>query len=153
MVALDWKYSKRERRKRSEFFLTLGYRFHWIDSKTDCKIFTINNLEVATIKKRFKVYIQFNSVTQSCLTLCDSMDCSTPAFPIHQQLLGLSQTHVHWVSDAVQPSHPLSSPFPPAFNLSQHQGLSNESVLPIRWPKYWSFSISINPSNEYLGLI
>ena len=153
MVALDWKYSKRERRKRSEFFLTLEYRFHWIDSKTDCKIFTINNLEVATIKKRFKVYIQFNSVTQSCLTLCDSMDCSTPAFPIHQQLLGLSQTHVHWVSDAVQPSHPLSSPFPPAFNLSQHQGLSNESVLLIRWPKHWSFSFSISPSNEYSGLI
>ena len=118
MVALDWKYSKRERRKRSEFFLTLEYRFHWIDSKTDCKIFTINNLEVATIKKRFKVYIQFNSVTQSCLTLCDSMDCSTPAFPIHQQLLGLSQTHVHWVSDAVQPSHPLSSLSPPTFTFA-----------------------------------
>ena len=66
---------------------------------------------------------QFSSVTQSCLTLCDPMDCSTPGFPVHHQLLELIKTHVHWVGDAIQPSHPLSSPFPPAFNLSQHQGL------------------------------
>ena len=63
------------------------------------------------------------SVTQSCPTLCDSMDCSTPGLPVHHQLPELVQTHVHWVSDAIQPSHPLSSPSPPAFNLSQHQGL------------------------------
>ena len=79
------------------------------------------------------------------------MDCSTPGFPIHHHLL--SQTHVHRVDDAVQPSHPLSSPSPPTFNLCQHQGLSSESALPIRWPKYWSFSFSISPSNEYSGLI
>ena len=66
---------------------------------------------------------QFSSVTQSCLTLWDPMDCSTPGFPVHHQLLELIKTHVHWVGDAIQPSHPLSSPFPPAFNLSQHQGL------------------------------
>jgi len=66
---------------------------------------------------------------------------------------GLSQTHVHQVSDAIQPSHPLSSPSPPAANPSQHQGLSNESTLRMRWPKYWSFSFSINPSNEHPGLI
>jgi len=65
----------------------------------------------------------FSSVTQSCPTLCDPMDHSTPGFPIHHQLLELAQTHVHWVSDAIQPSHPLSSPSPPAFNLSQHQSL------------------------------
>ena len=65
----------------------------------------------------------------------------------------LTQTYLHWVSDAFQPSHPLSSPSPPAFNLSQHQGLSIVSVLHIRWPKYWSFSFSISPSNEYSGLI
>ena len=81
------------------------------------------------------------------------MDCSTPGFPVHHQLLELTQTHVHWVSDAVQPSHPLSFPSPPAFNLSQHQGLFKWSVLCIRWPKYWSFSFSISPSNEYSGLI
>ena len=67
--------------------------------------------------------IQFSSVTQSCLTLCDPMDCSTPGFPVHHQLLELAQTHVHRVGDAIQPSHPLSSPCPPAFNLSQHLGL------------------------------
>ena len=66
---------------------------------------------------------QFSSVTQSCLTLCDPMDCSTPDFPVHDQLPELTQTHVHRVGDAIQPSHPLSSPSPPASNLSQHQGL------------------------------
>ena len=64
-----------------------------------------------------------------------------------------SQTHVHWVSDAIQTSHPLSSPSPPALNLSQHRVFSNESVLHIRWPKYWSFSFNISPSNEHPGLI
>ena len=81
------------------------------------------------------------------------MDCNTPGFPVHHQLPELTQTHVHRVIDAIQPSHPLSSLYPPAFNLSQHQGLSNESVLHIRWPKYWNFSFSISPSNEYSGLI
>ena len=81
------------------------------------------------------------------------MDCSTPGFPVHHQLPELTQTHVHWVSDAIQPSHPRSSTSPPAFNLSQLQGLSNESNLHIRWPNYWSFSFSISPSNEYSGLI
>ena len=66
---------------------------------------------------------QFNSVAQSCLTLCDPMDCSTPGFPVHHQLPELVQTHVHRVSDAFQPSYPQLSPFPPVFNLSQHQGL------------------------------
>ena len=67
--------------------------------------------------------IQFSSVTQSCLILCDSMDCSTPGFSVHHQLPELIQTHVYRVGDVIQPSHPLSSPSPPAFNLSQHQGL------------------------------
>ena len=68
-------------------------------------------------------WFQFNSVTQSCPTLCDHMDCSTPGFPVHHKLLRLAQTHIHWVDDAIQPSHPLSSPSPPTFNLFQHQGL------------------------------
>ena len=67
--------------------------------------------------------VQFSSVAQSCLTLCDPMDCSTPGFPVHHQLPELTQTHVHWVSDASQPSHPLSFPSPPTFNLFQHQSL------------------------------
>ena len=95
---------------------------------------------------------QFNSVSQLCLTLCDPMDCSTSGFPVHHQLQYLAQTHVHQVGDVIQQSHPPSSPSPPAFNLSQHQGLSNESVLCITWPKYWRFSFSISPCNEYLGL-
>ena len=81
------------------------------------------------------------------------MDCSTPGFPVHHQLLEFAQTHIHWVSDTIQPSHPLSSPSPPTFNLSQCQGLSNESVLHKKWPKYWSFSFIVSPSNDYLGLI
>ena len=67
--------------------------------------------------------VQFSSVTQSCPTLCDPMDCSTPGFPVQHQLPELAQTHVHRVGDAIQPSHPLSSPSPSAFSLSQHQGL------------------------------
>ena len=97
--------------------------------------------------------VQFSSVAQSCPTLCDPMDCSTPGFPVHHQLLELTQTHVHRVSDAIQPSHPLSAPSPAAFSLSQHQGLSSESVLLIRWPKFWSFSFNTSPSNEHSGLI
>ena len=67
--------------------------------------------------------LQFSSVTQSCLTLCDPMNRSTPGFPVHHQLPEFTQTHVHQVRDAIQPSHPLLSPSPPAPNLSQHQGL------------------------------
>ena len=67
--------------------------------------------------------VQFSSVAQSCPTLWDPVDCSMPGIPIHHQLLELTQTHVHWVSDAIQPSHPLSSPFPSTFNPSKHQGL------------------------------
>ena len=65
--------------------------------------------------------VQFSSVTQSCLTLWDCMDCSTPGFPVQHQLPEFTQTHVCWLSDAIQPSHPLSCPSPPTFNLSQHQ--------------------------------
>ena len=82
----------------------------------------------------------------------DLMDCSTPGIPVHHQLLEPTQTHVHRIGDATQPSHPPSSRSP-AFNLSQHQGLFQWNVLHIRWPKYWSFSFNISPSNEYLGLI
>ena len=67
--------------------------------------------------------VQFSSVAQSCPTLCKPMDCSRPGLPVHHQLPAFTQTHVHWVSDAIQPSHPVLPPSPPAFNLSQHQGL------------------------------
>ena len=80
------------------------------------------------------------------------MDYSTPGFPVLHHLPQLAQTHVHWVGDAIQSSCPLSSPSPPALYLSHHQSFL-ESALCIRWPKYWTFSFSINPSNEYSGLI
>ena len=91
---------------------------------------------------------QFSSVAQSCPTLCNPTDCSMPGFPVHHQLLEFTQTHVHRVGDAIQPSHSLSSPSPPAFNLSQHQGLSSHQVA-----KVLEFQLSISPSKEYLRLI
>ena len=94
-----------------------------------------------------------SSVAQSRLTLCNPMDCSTPGFPVYHQLPEFTQTLVHRVGDAIQPFHPLSSPSPPAFNLSQNQGLFQWACSCIRWPKYWSFSFRISPSNEYSGLI
>ena len=96
--------------------------------------------------------LQFSSVAHSVQTLCDPMNHSTPGPPVHHKFPELTQTLVHRVGVAIQPSHPLLS-HSPAFNLSQHQGLSNESVLCIMWPKYWSFSFSISPSNEHPGLI
>ena len=91
------------------------------------------------------------SVTQSRLTLCDPMDCTTSSFPVLHYLPEFAQTYVHRVGDAIQPSHTLSSPSPPAFIFTSIRVFYNESDLHIRWPKYWSFSIY--PSNEYSGLI
>ena len=87
----------------------------------------------------------------SCVWLCNLMDCSMPGFPVLHCLPEFTQTHVHRVGDATQPSYPLSPPFPPALNLLQHQGLFQWVIARIRWPKYWSFNIS--PSNEQPGLI
>ena len=103
---------------------------------------------------------RFSSVAQSWLTLCDPMNHTMPGLPVHHQLPEFTQTHVHWVDDAIQPSHPLSSPFPPAFNLSQHQGLfkrvsfsnhigvsASTSVLPMNiqdwFPLGWTGWISM----------
>ena len=93
------------------------------------------------------------SVTQSHPTLCDPMDCSILGFPVLHYLPEFAQTYVHWVSDAIQPSHPLPSSSAFAFNPSQHPGLSNKSALCIRLSKYWSFNFSISLSSEYSGLI
>ena len=92
-----------------------GGKFHTLGTQNP----KMTDLEDAV----YLVSFQFTSVTQSCPTLCDPMDCSTPGFPVHQQLPELTQSPVHQVSDAIQPSHPLLSPSPPTFNLSQHQGL------------------------------
>ena len=96
---------------------------------------------------------RFSSVQSlSRVRLCDPTDCSTPGFPVHHQLPEFTQTHVHRVGDAIQTSHPLSSPSP-TFNLSQRQSLFRWVSSSHRWPKDWSFSFSISPSNEYSGLI
>ena len=98
--------------------------------------------------------VQFSSVTQLCPTFWDPTDYSIPGLPVHHQLPELALIHVYWVSDAIQPSHPLSSPSPPTFNLSQHQGLfQGVSSFHIRRPKYWNFSFNISPSDEYSELI
>ena len=93
------------------------------------------------------------SATQSCPTLCEPMDCTKPGVPVLHHLPECSWTHVHWVGDAIQPSHPLFFPSHPAFYLSQHQGLFQWVSSSYQVAKYWSFSFSISPSNEYSGLI
>ena len=105
------------------------------------------------LRRKGKTICWFGSVQSLYhVQLCDLMDCSTPGLPVHHQLPESTQTQVHWLSDAIQPSHPLSPPSPP-LNLSSIRVFSNESVLSLRWPKYWSFSFSISPSNEYSVLI
>ena len=94
------------------------------------------------------------SVAKSCPALCNPMDCSTPGFPVLHHLPGFAQTHVHRVSDAIQPSHPLCHPLlllPSIF--PSMKVFSSESALCIRWPKYWSFNFRMSPSSEYSGLI
>ena len=94
----------------------------------------------------------FSSVAQSCPTLCNPMNRSMLGLPVHHHLPEFTQTHIHWVHDAIQPSHPLSSPSPPASNPSQHQSLFQLVNSLHGWPKYWSFSFSIIPSKEIPGL-
>ena len=93
-------------------------------------------------------FSQFSSVAQSCPILCNLMDCSTPGLPVNSQLPEFTQTHVHWVGDAIQPSHPLSSPSPAVLNPPSIRVFSNESVLYIRWPSIRvSASVSVLPMN------
>ena len=146
-----------------------------------CQKYLKNGVYTIHLWKSHAHSVQFSSVSQSWPTLCDPMNRSTPGLPVHHQLPEFIQTHIHRVNDAIQPSHPLSSPSPPSPNPSQHQGLfqsvmpsnhlilcrpllllppippsirvfSNESTLHMRWPKYWSFSFSIIPSKEIPGL-
>ena len=113
----------------------------------------MTSMKLKNLKRPNDAKFQFGSVVQSCPTLCNSMDCSTPGLPVHHQLPEFTQTHVHWVSDAInhlilcRPLLFLTSVFPSI------RVFSNESGLSIRWPKYQGFSFSISPSNKYSGLI
>ena len=99
-----------------------------------------------------RIFAQFSSVAQSWPTLFEPMDCCMPGFPVHHQLPELTQTLVHWVDNAIQPSYPLPSLLLPSIFPSIGV-FWNESAVRISWPKYWSFSFSISPSNEHSGLI
>ena len=111
-----------------------------------------NNTNVLNATKSY-TSVQFSSVAQSCPTLCNPKDYTTPGLPVHHQLPELAQTHVHQVGDAIQPSHPLPSPSPPAFIFTSIRGSSNESVLHIRIAKVLELQLQHSPSNEYSGLI
>ena len=119
----------------------------------------INSLESSTSKINNNScfwlvgFSQFNSVTQSCPTLCHPMDCSMSGLLVHCQLPEFTQTHVHWVNDAIQPFHPLSPLLLLPSIFPSIRVFSKESALCIRWPKYGTFTFSISPSNEYSGLI
>ena len=128
---------------------TFSYTVRWAKSP----VLQMFSSKTGWSKHRFSVQREFSSVAQSCSTHCDPMNHSMPGLPVHHQLPEFTQTHVHRVGDAIQPFHPLSSPSSPAPNPSQLRVFSNESTLRMRWPKYWSFSFSISPSNEHPGLI
>ena len=109
--------------------------------------------EMFSIRKQRFLEVQFSSAAQSCPTLCNPMNCSTPGLPVHHQLPEFTQIHVHRVSDAIQPSHPQSSPSPPAPNPSQHQSLFQWVNSSHQVAKVLEFSFSIIPSKEIPGLI
>ena len=133
-----------------QIFKELGKWIVKIYLHAQCRNWKINqkpqrNIQFSSVKS--------SSVTQSCPTLCDPMNHSTPGLPVHHHLPEFTQTHVHRVRDAIQPSHPLLSPFilpsiPPSIRV-----YTSESTLCMRWPKYWSFSFSIILSKEHPGLI
>ena len=133
----------------------VGLRKHQLSSVTQSCLTLCDpmNCSMPGIPVLHYLPVQFNSVTQSCLTPCDPMECSTPGFPVHYQLPEFTQTHV---IESVMPSNHLilfcTLLLPPS-KFPNIKVFSNESVLRIRWPKYWSFSFSISPSNEYSGLI
>ena len=97
--------------------------------------------------------IQFSSVAQVCPTLCNPMNCSMPGLPVHHQLPEFTQIHVHRVGDAIQPSHPLYPLLLLPLVSPRIRVFSNESTLLMRWPKYWSFSLSLSPSSGHPGLV
>ena len=153
-----------ESRNVFQSLINYGVFSHWLTSKRlylsspdPCNIWIFQYIHISNltldIERLSLTFVSFSRIAQLCLTLCNPVDCSTPGFPVHHQLPELTQTHVHWVGDAIQSSHPLSSPSPPVFNLSQHQDLFLWVTSLHQVARDWSFSFSISSSNEYSGLI
>ena len=117
----------------------IAFLWYWLYWKFQSFLFNIKRESL----------VQFSSVTQSCLILCNPVDCSMPGLSVHHQLLEFTQTHVHWVGDAIHPSHPLSSPSPPTFNLSQNQGLFKWVSSSHQVAKVLEFQLQHQSSNEY----
>ena len=113
------------KKKRTGIFLLvkLEDKVYWEKNKRNSIEMCYKLWKKRLLQENIHDYRQFSSLVHSSPTLCNPMDCSMPGLPVHHQLPAFTQTRVHWVGNATQPSHPLSSPFPPAFNLSQHQGL------------------------------
>ena len=135
-----------------EHFCPYAITYSIINMK-QCQLYYLWHYLVTSHRDGNLSSVQFISVAQSCPTGCDPMNCNKPGLPVHHQLQEFTQTHVHQVSDAIQPSHPLSSPFTPAPIPPSIRVFSKESTLCMRWPKFWSFRFSISPSNEHPGLI
>ena len=148
-------------------FAQVSFHFIWKPRKPTCPKNLLTTRNQRAWKKccpHVEIFCNYNTITLAHrynsqeLTSVQLLslrphDCSTPGFPVHHQLPELAQTHIHRVGDTIQPSHPLSSPPFPTFNLSQYQDLFQWVSSSVRWPRYWSFSFSISPSNEYSGLI
>ena len=117
-------------------------------SVSKCPFYCKDSTHTNPVKPHLNL-ISSCSVSTLSLTLCDRMGYSTLGFPVLHHLPEFAHTHVHWVGDAILSSHPMSSPSPPPLNFPSNGVFSNESVLHTRWTKYWSFSFSISPSNEY----
>ena len=124
-------------------------------SKIQFSTILLHHYILTNFEKKFSslLSVQFSSVAGSRPALCNPMNCSMPGLPVHHQLPESTQTHVHLVGDAIQPSHPLLSPSPLDSIFPSIRVFSNESALHIRWPKHWSFSVNISPYNEHPGLI
>ena len=137
------------------FLCSSSFVLYFVTITIFAKLFKILFTYLINIRiEDFETFSQTGcSVSQSCLTVCNYMDCSTPGLSVPHHLPKFAQVHVHCISDAISIPHPLIASSPSILNFSQHQWLFQWVDFPIRWPKYWSFSFSISPFNEYSGLI
>ena len=151
---MDAQISERKALSRDETNTNVSFLFKWRSSKNSAQLWIKILIVVVRFTSVFIGSVQFSSVTLSCPTLCDPMNCSTPGLPVHHQLPESTETHVHWVGDAIQPSHPLSFPSAPALNPSQHQGLFKWVSSSHQWPKYqfqlWNQSYQGTPRTHLL---